>query len=288
MGNLVRFDWAMKKLLRSKANFSVLAGFISEVLGEPVAILEILESESNQEHEEDKFNRVDLLIRDSTGALVIIEVQTTTEPDYLLRMLYATAKVITEHMTLGDEYSQVKKVISINIVYFDLGQGDDYVYRGQTCFHGLHTGHELVLSDKQRSFYQRESIARLYPEYYIIKVNQFDDVAKNTLDEWIYFLKHEEIKDSFTAQGLAEARQLFNLMRMNREQRAEYEGYLEALRTKSSLIKGNYRYGYIEGEIAGKEEGRREGLEEGLHLALQRLIASGIPESEARSMLGLS
>ena len=96
MGNLISFDWAIKRLLRSKANFNVLAGFLSELLKEDITILEILESESNQLHEEDKFNRVDLLIRDSRGALVIIEVQTTFEPDYLLRMLYATAKTLTD------------------------------------------------------------------------------------------------------------------------------------------------------------------------------------------------
>jgi len=276
MGNLVRFDWAMKKLLRSKANFGVLEGFLSELLCEEITILEILESESNQEHEEDKYNRVDLLIRDSRGALVIIEVQTTTEPDYLLRMLYATSKVITEHIAQGDEYSKVKKAISVNIVYFDLGHGDDYLYRGTTSFVGMHSGHELQLNDRQKLFYQRDSIAQLYPEYYIIKVNQFDDVAKNTFDEWIYFLKHSEIKDSFSAKGLQEARQIFDVMCLPKPAQAEYLGFQEALRSKASLIKGNY------------EMGRIDGLAAGLAKALQCMIESGIPEEEARRILGIA
>ena len=295
MSKLISFDWAMKKLLRSKANFSILEGFISEVLQEDITILEILDSESNKEDAEDKFNRVDMLIRDSRGALVIIEVQTTSEPDYLLRMLFATAKAVTEHIAEGDDYSQVKKVISINIVYFDLGQGDDYVYRGHTTFYGLHTGHELALNERQREFYQRDSIARLYPEYYILKVNQFDDVAKNTLDEWIYFLKNEEIPDSFTAKGLGEAKRVFDVMRMGKEDRAVYESYMEAIRTKASLIAGNYRYGEIAGEIKGRAKGREEGLTigreeghlEGLHDAVQRLVANGMSEEEARRLMGL-
>ena len=279
MSKLISFDWAMKKLLRSKANFNILAGFISEVLQEDVTILEILESESNKEHAEAKFNRVDMLIRDSSGALVIIEVQTTSEPDYLLRMLFASSKVITEHIAHGDDYSEVKKVVSINIVYFDLGQGDDYVYRGQTTYYGLHTGHELELNDRQKQFYQRDTIAQLYPEYYILKVNQFDNVAKNTLDEWIYFLKNEEIPEFFTAKGLGEAKQLFDIMRMEKGERAVYESYLEAMRTKSSLIAGNYRYGEIAGKIAGREEALAE--------ALQRLLDSGMDEDEARRVLKL-
>ncbi len=59
---LISFDWAMKKLLRSKANFEILEGFLSELLKEDISILEILESESNKEDSKDKFNRVDLKV----------------------------------------------------------------------------------------------------------------------------------------------------------------------------------------------------------------------------------
>ncbi len=59
----------------------------------------------------------------------------------------------------------------------------------------------------RKVLYQKEYVHQIYPEYYIIKVNQFNDIAKNTLDEWIYFLKNEEIKDSFHAKGLLEAKE---------------------------------------------------------------------------------
>src|SRR5438132_1032852 len=119
---LIAFDWAIKRLLRQKANFDILEGFISELLKEDIQIEEILESESNKEHVDDKLNRVDLLARNSRGELLLIEVQNTREDDYFHRMLYATSKLITEHITEGQSYALVKKVISINIVYFDLGQ----------------------------------------------------------------------------------------------------------------------------------------------------------------------
>ena len=45
------------------------------------------------------------------------------------------------------------------------------------------------------------------PEYYVIKVNQFDDLAKDTLDQWIYYLKNDKIKKEFTAKGLNKARE---------------------------------------------------------------------------------
>lgn len=56
----IRFDWAVKRLLRQKANFDVLEGFLTVLLGEEVKIIELLESESNQQSVDDKFNRVDI------------------------------------------------------------------------------------------------------------------------------------------------------------------------------------------------------------------------------------
>ena len=57
MANYIRFDWAMKRLLRNKANFSVLEGLLTTLLGENITIRDLLESESNQEEEFDKYNR---------------------------------------------------------------------------------------------------------------------------------------------------------------------------------------------------------------------------------------
>lgn len=69
---IIRFDWAMKRLLRNKANFSVLEGLLTTLLGEKIIIRRLLESESNQEDEYDKYNRVDMLAENSKGELVLI------------------------------------------------------------------------------------------------------------------------------------------------------------------------------------------------------------------------
>ena len=131
---LIRFDWAIKRLLRNKADFAVLEGFLSELLFEDIKIEKILESESNQENNEDKFNRVDILIQNSKNELVVIEIQNTYEIDFFHRMAYGSSKALTENLGLGQSYSKIKKIISVNIVYFDLGQGKDYIYKGTTHF----------------------------------------------------------------------------------------------------------------------------------------------------------
>jgi len=135
---LISFDWAIKNLLRNKANFVVLEGFLSEVLFDDIRIKNIIESESNQENEEDKYNRVDILTENSKNELVIVEIQNSYEIDFFHRMAYGVSKSISENLMKRQKYSEIKKLISINIVYFDLGQGQDYIYFGKTDFKGLH------------------------------------------------------------------------------------------------------------------------------------------------------
>ena len=233
---LVRFDWAMKRLLRNKANFDILEGFLSELLHEDFKIKQVLESEGNKETEDDKFNRVDMLVENRKSELVIVEIQNTREADYFQRMLYGTAKVVVKHISEGQPYSQVKKVYSVNIVYFDLGQGDDYVYHGTTTFIGIHSNHELELSEKQKELFQKTSVSDLYPEYYVIKTNRFNEVAKDTRDEWIYFLKTAEIKDEFTAKGLKAASQKLDILKLEPTDRKEYGRYMEAQRSDASFV----------------------------------------------------
>ena len=233
---LIRFDWAVKKLLRNKANFVVLEGFLSELLFDDIKIQKILESESNQDTENDKYNRVDILTQNSKNELIIVEIQNTYEIDFFHQMIYGTSKALIENISLGQPYSEIKKVISINVVYFDLGQGKDYIYKGKTNFEGLHENDTLQLSIQQKQTFTKKEISDFFPEYYIIKVNKFNDIVKDTLDEWVYFLKNSEVKDEFKAKGLAEAKEGLDIMRLDKEQQYGYNRYLDYLHYKASEI----------------------------------------------------
>ena len=245
---LISFDWAMKKLLRSKANFEILEGFLSELLKDNIHILEILESEGNKEDSHDKFNRVDLKVKNQKNEIIIIEVQYEREFDYLQRILFGTSKVITEHLHESDPYSEIVKVISVNILYFDLGQGEDYVYHGSTSFKGLHNQDLLELSDDQQELYNKNQIYQIFPEYYLVKVNNFNDIAKDTLDEWIYFLKNKEIKENFKAKGLKKAKQELDILKLPEQERVAYEKYQDDLHYQASMVESSYTIGVKKGE----------------------------------------
>ena len=189
--SIIRFDWAAKRILRDKANFGVLEGLLTVLIGEPIRIQQLLESESNQNSIDDKFNRVDIKAENSKGEIIIVEIQLTREIYYLERILFGVSKAITEHISLGSKYNQVKKVYSINILYFDLGKGGDYLYHGTTHFVGVHTGDELQVNIKEGELIRMRTPSEIFPEYYIIRVNEFNKVASTPLEEWMEYLKRQ-------------------------------------------------------------------------------------------------
>ena len=274
--NLIRFDWAMKRLLRDKSNYVVLEGLISTLLEEDLHINRLLESESNQTDANDKFNRVDLLVEDTAGKLLIIEIQNNRELDYFHRMLYGTSKTISEYIGLGDDYDNVRKIYSINIVYFDLGQGKDYVYHGKTIFRGLHDPKDILqLSVRQKEMFIGKEAGDIFPEYYVLRVNEFDKIAKTPLDEWIKFLKTGEIDKDATAKGLPEAREKLRVDSLPEAEKRAYIKDMEAIRYQRSVIKT----GWYEGRAEGREEGREEGkMQEKQEIAAKMKQAGMSPE----------
>ena len=252
----IRFDWAIKRLLRQKANFGVLEGFLTVFLGEPITIVEILESESNQLSADDKFNRVDIKARNSKGEIIIIEVQNTRELYYLERVLYGVAKAITEHISLGNSYEQVKKVYSISILYFDLGLGSDYLYHGQNQFVGVHTKDLLQIRSKERDAIVSRLPSEIFPEYILIRVNEFDQVAVTPLDEWMRYLKDGIIAADTSAPGLGEAREKLKYYSMSPEDQRAYDEHLNAIMIQNDVL----NTAKLEGRAEGRAEGREEGI----------------------------
>ena len=287
----IRFDWAVKRLLRNKANFGVLEGFLTVLLGEPIRIVEILESEGNQLNETDKFNRVDIKARNSKDEIIIVEVQNTREIYYLERILFGVAKAITEHIELGQLYSEVKKVYSISILYFDIGRGTDYLYHGQNSFVGVHTGDLLEVSTKEKNAIVRKLPAEIFPEYFLIRVNEFNKVAVTPLEEWIEYLKTGVIHPDTKAPGLEEARRKLVYYNMNKAEQLAYDEHINAIMIQNDVLSTAAMEGRQEGLAEGRQEGLAEGRQEGLAEGRQEGLAEGRMEEKqanARRMKALN
>lgn len=212
----------------------MLEGFLSVLLKEYVTIIEILESELNQENKQDEFNRVDVMVKTEKDERIIVEIQNNEEYDYLQRILYGACKTIAQNLKKGEAYALVKKVISVSIVYFETGQGDDYVYYGRTIFTGLHTNQVLLLTEEQKAAFQKENPSELMPEYYLIQAMSFKDLVNDSLDEWIYLFKNNQVEEGFTAKGIDKAKEKLSVAKLTKKKRREYEQYLKSLHSEAS------------------------------------------------------
>ena len=288
----ISFDWALKRLLRDKANFDVLEGFLTTLLSETIKIHRLLESEGNKDREDSKYNRVDLLAENAKGELILIEVQGEPEFAYFQRMLFGTSKLVTEYIEGGNNYDNVKKIYSVNIVYFNLGQGQDVVYHGKTEFKGIHTNEILQLSPFQKQKFNIDEVYQLYPEYYILKVNDFNKWSRVPLEQWLYFLSTSEIPDDADAPGLPEAREKLQLIRMKREEQLAYDSYMMDRAILRNTMITAVGEGRLEGIAEGREQGRKEGREEGRTEAnrnnAKKMLELGLPIPTISKVTGLS
>ena len=299
MSKLVRFDWAIKYLLRDKANFDILEGFLSAVIGEDIQVQELLESEGNQAHEKDKYNRVDLLVKDTKGELIFIEIQVEAEQDFFQRLAYGTSKLIVQYMEKGKPYSDIKKVISVSVAYFSLGEGQDYIYHGTTNFTGMNKKDKLKLTEWQQKLYGTSDVYGLFPEYYLLRVEEFDDHISDDRDEWLYMLKHDDVEPDFHAKHIQDAGERLQYLSLNKKKRQEYERYLENLRYRASMeeshrVKAEERFeqGVQQGIEKGIEKGIEQGMEKGIEkerIAIARnALAAGMAVSQIIKITSLS
>lgn len=270
----IRFDWAIKRLLRRKANFGVLEGFLTVFLGEKITIVELLESEGNQLSEDDKFNRVYAKVLNDKGEIIIVKIQNIRKLYYLEQVLYGVAKTITEYISLGE----------------------DYLYHGQNHFIGVHTKDQLVVNTKERSVIVSKLSPEIFPEYILIRINKFDKIAVTPLEEWMDYLKRGTIRPDTMTPGLGEAREKLRYYSMTPEGRYAYDEHLNAVMIQNDVLDSAKLEGYMEGlaesRAENKEKGKAKGLAEGEAEAnlenAKKMKAMGIDLEMIRQITGIT
>ena len=169
---------------------------------------------------------------------------------------------------------------SVSIVYFDIGQGDDYIYHGKSVFKGVHTGDTLRLSVKQQEKVTKEDVGDLFPEYYILRVNEFNQHAVTPLDEWIKFLKSAKIDEDTKVEGLRLARRQLRMSSLSREERMAYERHIENRRIQWDVLNT--------ARDEGLAEGRAEGRAEAIYDVVRNMKSQGLPVELIAKTTGLS
>lgn len=140
----IRFDWAIKRLLRQKPTSVCWRVFSRFFLERRLPSWSYWRARVINCHEDDKFNRVDIKALNDKGEIIIVKIQNIRKLYYLEQVLYGVAKTITEYISLGE----------------------DYLYHGQNHFIGVHTKDQLVVNTKERSVIVSQAIPRDFPRIY--------------------------------------------------------------------------------------------------------------------------
>ena len=120
----------------------------------------------------------------------------------------------------------------------------------------------------------------IFPEYFVISIPLFDDVIKQEIDEWLYLMKHSEVKESFKSPYMQKVAQRLNILKMSNAERNIYDSYImESMKGRDYLVSAEER-GRGEGIQIGKEEGIQIGKEEGIQI--------GKAEGEAKRNLEIA
>ncbi len=239
---------------------------------------------------------MDIKALNDKGEIIIVKIQNIRKLYYLEQVLYGVAKTITEYISLGEDYHKVKKIYSINIFYFDIGRGEDYLYHGQNHFIGIHTKDQLVVNTKERSVIVSKLSPEIFPEYILIRTNKFDKIAVTPLEEWMDYLKRGTIRPDTMTPGLGEAREKLRYYSMTPEDRYAYDEHLNAVMIQNDVLDSAKLEGYLEGlaesRAENKEKGKAKGLAKGETEAnlenAKKMKAMGIDLEMIRQITGIT
>ncbi|MCC8406050.1 MAG: hypothetical protein LN560_00120 [Rickettsia endosymbiont of Sceptobius lativentris] len=128
------------------------------------------------------------------------------------------------------------------------------LYHGKTIFRKVDKKHPMKFSlgDMRGKIFD---LCDVFPEYFVISVPLFNDVIRDELDEWLYVVKHSEVKKDFKSPYMKKVAKKLDILKMTTKERIIYRAHMS---------KGFKDRDYIvSAEEKGREEGMAKGIEEG-------------------------
>ena len=288
---LVSFDFAIKYLLKNKGEFQIVEGFISALLGafgySPVKIKALLDSESNKEHDKMKRSIADLVVEDEQENKYIVEIDRAYTSTFLYKAHFNTSRLVVDSISTSENFSNIKKIFHVNLLYFVPKNMEQPLYHGKTLFKELGASGplDIHISDLSGQIFDAHHVL---PEYFVISIPGFNDVIKREIDEWLYVMKHSEVREDFQSPYMRQLAARLSVLKLTSKERELYERErLAAFKEQDYLTSA---------EKKGREEGREEGLQEGLQKGMQakeieiarNMLSKGYLHEEVQALTGLS
>ena len=280
---LISFDFAIKYLLKNKGDYDIIEGFISALFASqgypPIKINALLDTESNKEELELKKSIADLVVEDGEGNKYIVEIERAYTPNFMHKACFNSSRLVVDGIYGSQDYTTIKKIFHISLLYFSTKEMLKPIYHGKTIVHEVDTKHpvDVRIANEGLVIFNTPNV---FPEYFFISVPMFDDIINSEIDEWLYVMKHSDIKQSFKSPYMAKVAERLAVIKMSAAERNEHIFYQKQSVHSQDILQA--------AETKGKAEGKAEGrTEEKTEIALN-LLRQNLPLEVISSATGLS
>ena len=275
-------DFFIRYFFGLKGDEDLLLSFINAIMIDSnfatFKSVEIINPFNLSEKANNKESIVDLKAITEDGIIVIIEIQTYSTKNFFERTLYYWSKNYSNILKKGEDYPELKPVISINLIDDILFDKNDK--RMHTCY---------LLKEKNTNEILTDHIQLHY-----VEIPKFDEKAdiKRELKNWILFLKSNKEEDM--SQLLKEdtifekAMKKYNYFTDNEDLLNEYDKREAYLVYQHSLMRDFKEEGFDEGKLEGIKEGKLEGIKENSYAIAKSLKSSGLDNKFISEHTGLS
>ena len=254
---LISFDYAIKYLLKNKGDYDIVEGFISSLLKAegygPVKITALLDAESNKETANLKKSIADLIVEDTHGQKYIVEVERAFTSSFIHKACFNSGRLIVDSIDSGEDYTTIKKVFHISLLYFIPDSIKTPLSHGKTIFKAMDSKEhiDLHIADLGGQIFD----LNILPEYFLIAVPVFDNVIHQEIDEWLYVMKNSDTKEDFKSPYMKKVKERLSIIRMNDVEKDAYYKYMKEVLTQRDTLSA--------AEAKGEARGKAEGIVEG-------------------------
>lgn len=234
-----KIDFVFKNIFGSSKHPKILISFLNSVLKpeKPIVKVEIKNTDIEKHFVEDKFSRLDVKAETSNNEIINVEIQLKNEYNMIKRSLYYWSKLYEEQLSEGEDYSELKRTVCINILNFKYLKNDRF-----------HNGYRL------KEIQTHEELSDVL-EIHFIEIPKLDDSSdeKDMLVAWTEFLKNPESEKvrnlEMTVEEIREAKDELIRLSNDDKQRQIYEMRSKILKDKISALNKAKREGIEEGKI---------------------------------------
>lgn len=273
-------DFGFKKLFGNEASKPQLMDFLNSMLPAHAQIKDLSFRNAEQLGVDDADRKAifDIYCEGLDGERFIVELQKAKQNYFKDRTVFYSTFPIREQAEQGQWDYRLKSVYCVGVLDFTFDDGDkNDPQRGDVL-------HVIKLKNQHNEVFY-EKLTYLYLEMPNFKKTEEELVTR--LDKWLYFIRHlvdlQEIPRIFGGEAVFEgAFKKAELLAFNEAEQAGYEASLKIYRD----LKGVIDTARDEGEQIGLEKGEQIGREKALQELLAKLLANGIPEAEARRLVG--